>query len=87
MTSSIMRACLSIAIIALVVLALLIVNSGDIGDSAREIGLVIMGAVMAKFNSVFDFYFGSSDGSKAKTELMAGKPAELPGHILPEDAG
>lgn len=41
-------------------------------------GSLIVGAVIAKFGTVVDYYFGSSSGSTKKTDLMAANPPPAP---------
>lgn len=36
----------------------------------KEIGLLVIGALVAKFGDVVNYFFGSSKGSADKTELM-----------------
>jgi len=36
----------------------------------KEIGLMVIGALVAKFGDVVNYFFGSSKGSADKTELM-----------------
>ena len=39
-------------------------------DSSRDIILVVIGALVATFKDVYGYYFGSSSGSKRKTEII-----------------
>jgi hypothetical protein len=66
-----MRAFLALAIIALVAAILYMINSGDLKDTMRDLAMIVVGHVLSKFSGVYDFYFGSSDGSKQKTDQMA----------------
>lgn len=36
----------------------------------KEIGLLVIGALVAKFGDVVNYFFGSSKGSADKTEIM-----------------
>lgn len=38
----------------------------------KDIGLLVIGALVAKFGDVVNYFFGSSKGSADKTELMNG---------------
>jgi len=40
----------------------------------KEIGLMVIGALVAKFGDVVNYFFGSSKGSADKTELMNNNP-------------
>lgn len=46
-----------------------------IPDSNREVALVGLGVALGWASSVVNFHFGSSEGSKAKTDLLAAKDA------------
>lgn len=71
MNSDAMRVLLSVAIIAFVAAILWMMNNGMIPATMRDLALIVVGAILSKFTGVYDFYFGSSDGSKRKTELSA----------------
>ncbi len=47
----------------------------------REVALVVLGIVIGWGGAVVNYHFGSSQGSKRKTELL-GPPAELPGRMV-----
>lgn len=70
MTSDRMRAFLAVAIIALVCGILYMINMGELKDTMRDVGMIAVGGILTKFSGVYDFYFGSSDGSKSKTAMM-----------------
>ena len=40
----------------------------------KEIGLMVIGALVAKFGDVVNYFFGSSKGSADKTDLMNNNP-------------
>lgn len=69
MNSERMRVVLSIAAIILVSIILYMINEGTIARTTRDIAMVVVGHILSKYSGVYDFYFGSSDGSKQKTEL------------------
>jgi len=71
MSSDKMRAALSLAIIMLVGAILYMINAGELKDTMRDLAMVVVGVVISKFSGVYDFYFGSSDGSKMKSVQMA----------------
>jgi Na+/citrate or Na+/malate symporter len=74
MKSDHMRALLSLAIIALVGSILWMINEGRLQETMRDIALIVVGHILAKFSGVYDFYFGSSDGSKDKTAMLTALP-------------
>lgn len=84
MTAGVMRFILTLAIVLFVGVLLYIIAKVELAPTMRDIAMVIVGVVLAKFGAVYDFYFGSSDGSKQKTELMADKkpPLDLKGAEL-----
>jgi len=55
------------------VLYVIAIHGGDISETTREPLLVLLGALTAAFGQVFNFFFGSSAGSKEKTAALAGK--------------
>ena len=65
-------------VVGLVVLALAVcVVAGlfffPIPDGNHDIAMVILGVVMGWTGAVVQFHFGTSEGSKTKTEMMAKK--------------
>lgn len=44
----------------------------ELPPGARDILLVLLGVVAALVKDVYGYYFGSSDGSQRKTELLGG---------------
>lgn len=49
---------------------LLILRPIEINKSVEGVILITIGHLGSKFGSIIDYWFGSSSGSKAKTELM-----------------
>ena len=47
-------------------------------DPARDILQVIVGVLIAKFGTVYDFYFGASKGGEASKALAASAIDKLP---------
>jgi Na+/citrate or Na+/malate symporter len=74
MKSDYMRGLLSLAIIVLVGSILWMINEGKLQETMRDIALIVVGHILAKFSGVYDFYFGSSDGSKDKTAMLTALP-------------
>jgi len=49
---------------------LIVVFRTEMPQSNKDIGLLIIGALVAKFSDVVGYFFGSSKSSADKTELM-----------------
>ena len=84
MTAQRMRFVLSLAAIGFVAALLAIIGLLDLPQSMRDLAMIIAGVVLATFKDVYAFYFGSSDGSKEKTLMLATRPdgtAEDPVHV------
>jgi hypothetical protein len=77
MKSDYMRGMLSLAIIVLVGSILWMINEGKLQETMRDIALIVVGHILAKFSGVYDFYFGSSDGSKDKTAMLTALPDDV----------
>jgi hypothetical protein len=78
MNSDKMRAALAFAVVSLVAATLWMINKGQLQETMRDIALIVVGHILAKFSGVYDFYFGSSDGSKVKNDIIAGQNGALP---------
>lgn len=61
------------AIAAAIVAALFFV---PIPEGNREVALVVLGIAIGWATAVVNFHFGSSEGSKQKTGILAGRKAE-----------
>lgn len=48
----------------------------EIPGGNRDVAMVALGIALGWAGAVVQFFYGSSDGSKAKTELLAGKVDE-----------
>lgn len=67
-------------VVAIVGITVFITNAllgGTVAEAGKDVLLVVVGVVVARFGSVYDFYFGSSSGSKEKTDALA-TPAASP---------
>lgn len=64
-----------IVVIACFVL-FLIFAKGKLDPANKEIILMILGAVITTLSTVVGYYFGSSQGSTRKTELLSGPSPE-----------
>lgn len=59
----------------------------ELPTGARDILLVLLGVVAALVKDVYGYYFGSSDGSQRKTELLGGIVNETPAAPAPGPVG
>ncbi len=53
--------------------------SVELKDASKDVLLVVLGALVAIVKDVFGYYFGSSEGSQRKTELLKGEENANPG--------
>jgi hypothetical protein len=51
-------------------LILYVIFKAEMPASNKDIGLLIIGALVAKFSDVVGYFFGSSKSSADKTEIM-----------------
>lgn len=49
---------------------LYVVFKAEMPQSNKDIGLLVIGALVAKFSDVVGYFFGSSKSSADKTEIM-----------------
>lgn len=61
-----------VMLMASVVIYLLFIK--PIPDGNHDIAMVMLGIILGWAGNVVQFHFGSSDGSKQKTELMSERP-------------
>lgn len=52
---------------------LIVVFNSTMPDANKEIGFMVIGALVAKFGDVVSYFFGSSKGSAEKNEMIRGK--------------
>lgn len=69
-TKDIYMYALGALIVAGFFLILYVVFSKVMPADNKDIGLLVIGALVAKFSDVVGYFFGSSKGSADKTELM-----------------
>lgn len=55
----------------------LLYSLGKIDPANKDVMLIVIGSVTTTLATVVGYYFGSSQGSAKKTEIMAGQPAPL----------
>lgn len=51
-------------------LLLMIFSGQEISESMKDVGILVVGALLAEFGKMMNFWFGSSSGSKEKTAIM-----------------
>ena len=57
----------------------LIYSLGKIDPANKDVMLIVIGSVTTTLATVVGYFFGSSQGSAKKTDIMAGRPAPPPG--------
>lgn len=66
------KAALVVSLVAMLVGVLVALFWAGMPDGpARDATMMIIGAIVARFNSVFDYFFGSSKGSADKQEALS----------------
>lgn len=55
---------------------LIVVFRSSMPTDNKEIGFMVIGALVAKFGDVVSYFYGSSKGSADKNELIRDKPKE-----------
>lgn len=73
-TKSIIPGVLAIVIVGGFFAILTAMMLGKLTVDDQQSLLILLGALSAGFGSVLNFYFGSSHGSQAKSEMLARKP-------------
>ena len=53
---------------------IVLISAPEIPGSVKDILLILIGALVAIVKDVFGYYFGSSEGSARKTELLQPTP-------------
>lgn len=51
----------------------------ELPEGNREVALVILGTVIGWASSVVNYHYGSSEGSKRKTDMLVTRPSGNPG--------
>jgi hypothetical protein len=64
------RLFLVIAIVTMTVFMLHALLGTPLPAAGKDVLLILVGVVASRFGSVYDFYFGSSAGSKEKTDII-----------------
>jgi DNA mismatch repair protein MutH len=61
----------------------------EIPEGNRDVAMVSLGIALGWAGSVVQFHYGSSEGSKSKTDLIAAQATgkgDDPVHVVPDDA-
>lgn len=75
-----------IAIAAFFGVILVLIKSPEIPASVKDILFILVGAQVTIVKDIFGYYFGSSEGSARKTELLTPAPAAPPAPtVAPEE--
>lgn len=70
MNTEITRGVLALAVALSVGVCLYLLFVIPMPQTSHDLILVIIGAMVATFKDIISYYFGSSDGSKKKTDLL-----------------
>jgi hypothetical protein len=74
MTSDKMRLILGSAIVVLMLATMGLLKFVDLSGPSHDAAMMVIGAVVVQFANVYSYFFGSSDGSKKKDDIIASKP-------------
>lgn len=79
----VVRATLAYLSFGLLAGSLALVLRAEIPDSARDVVMVLIGAIISQSKEVFGFFFGTTQSSADKNQVIAGltdgpRPADLP---------
>ena len=91
MTGNVARLVLSFFAVAILVLLIHILSTKPMPDGNENVLMVLVGIAASQTNAVFTYFFGSSEGSRRKTDMLhkieakqaTGKAGD-PVHVAPE---
>lgn len=66
------------AVMALATLVIVLLFLQPLPEGNHEVALVVLGIAINWASNVVNFHFGTSEGSKTKTKLMADRPSGKP---------
>lgn len=66
------KAYMALFVTCAVIGALFLLIRVDLPAGSKDAVLLILGALLMRLADVFSFYFGSSEGSQRKTEMLGG---------------
>ena len=67
------RQAIAFSVIACAILLFVLLLIVEVPQSIKDPLMIAFGVFMAKFQTVVDYFFGSSEGSKEKTKLLQDK--------------
>lgn len=73
MTTEQNRQAIAFIVIACAVVLFVLLLIVEVPQGIKDPLMIAFGAFMAKFQTVVDYFFGSSEGSKEKTKLLQDK--------------
>lgn len=77
-TKDIFQYALAALIVIVVVVLIYVVFTVELPPANKDVALLIIGALVAKFGDVVAYFFNSSKGSAEKTEIIAkSQPVDL----------
>jgi len=72
MNTEVIKGILSLLVVVGVGVCLWLLFYYPLPQGSRDIILIVIGALVATFKDIYGYYFGSSEGSTRKTELLTG---------------
>jgi len=72
MNTEIIKGILSLLVVIGVGVCLWLLFCYPLPQGSRDIILIVIGALVATFKDIYGYYFGSSEGSTRKTEILTG---------------
>ena len=66
------RQAIAFLVIAFAIILFILLLVVEVPQSIKDPLMIAFGVFMAKFQTVVDYFFGSSEGSKEKTKMLKG---------------
>ena len=67
------RQAIAFSVIACAIVLFILLLVVEVPQSIKDPLMIAFGVFMAKFQTVVDYFFGSSEGSKEKTKMLKGE--------------
>ena len=67
------RQAIAFSVIACAIILFVLLLIVEVPQGIKDPLMIAFGVFMAKFQTVIDYFFGSSDGSKEKTKMLKGE--------------
>lgn len=74
-TKDVFQYCLAALIVLVVFVLIYVVFSYELPPGNKELGLLVIGALIAKFGDVVAYFFNSTKSSQEKTDIISKLPA------------